>query len=78
MEGMGKRYSWCHAVKERLGCLTESLRTGKTKEHVHSECLDMPAFVSDLFAFQYRHTSEILWVQFLITVKKQILQKSDT
>ena len=48
MEGMGKRYSWCHAVKEGLGCLIESLRTGTTKEHVHSECLDMPAFVSDL------------------------------
>lgn len=35
VEGRGKRYSWCHAVKEGLGYLIESLRTGKTKEHVH-------------------------------------------
>ena len=35
VEGRGKRYSWCHAVKEGLGCLIERLRTGKTKEHVH-------------------------------------------
>ena len=35
VEGRGKRCSWCHAVKEGLGCLIESLRTGKTKEHVH-------------------------------------------
>ena len=34
----------------------------------------MSAFVSDLFASQYRHTSEIIWVQFHTTVTMRILK----
>ena len=71
VEGRGKSYSWCHAVKEGLGYLIESLSTGKIEEHVHfwvpgyvslciwSVCIPVQAYLGDIMGSVPDHCDKV-------------------